>query len=84
LLVSFGFSFGDSHILGITKRALKNPTLKLAAFAFSETDREALLKRFNGCNNVDIIAPGSGKNIDFARFNLVLRSILPGLDGKTK
>lgn len=84
LLVSFGFSFGDSHILGITKRALKNPTLKLAAFAFSETDREALLKRFDGCNNVDIIGPGSGKKIDFARFNSVLRSILPALDGKTK
>ena len=40
LLVSFGFSFGDSHILGITKRALKNPTLKLVAFAFNDTDRE--------------------------------------------
>src|SRR5690242_19589743 len=25
LLVSFGFSYGDSRILGITKRALKNP-----------------------------------------------------------
>src|SRR5258708_24022128 len=55
LLVSFGFSFGDSHILGIAKRALKNPTLKLAAFAFSETDREALLTRFDGLNNVHII-----------------------------
>lgn len=84
LLVSFGFSFGDSHILGITKRALKNPTLKLAAFAFSETDREMLLKRFDGCNNVDIIAPISAKNIDFAGFNSVLRSILPALDGKAK
>lgn len=84
LLVSFGFSFGDSHILGITKRALKNPTLKLVAFAFSETDRDVLLERFDGSNNVDIIAPGPGKNIDFARFNGVLRSILPALGGKTK
>ncbi len=28
LLVSFGFSFGDKHILDITRRALKNPTLR--------------------------------------------------------
>ncbi len=84
LLISFGFSFGDSHILGITKRALKNPTLKLVAFAFSETDRESLLERFDGSNNVDIIAPGSATNIDFVRFNAVLRSILPDFNEKTK
>lgn len=84
LLVSFGFSFADSHILGITKRALKNPTLKLVAFAFSDTDRETLLKRFDGYNNVDIIAPSPAKHIDFARFNGVLRSILPALVGKAK
>lgn len=84
LLISFGFSFGDSHILDITKRALKNPTLKLVAFAFSDTDSETLLKRFDGRNNVDIIAPSSAKSIDFAAFNGALRSILPALHGKTK
>ena len=84
LLVSFGFSFGDSHILKITKRALKNPTLKLVAFAFNDTDRETYLERFDGCNNVDIIAPGTLTNIDFARFNGLLRSILPALGEKKK
>ena len=84
LLVSFGFSFTDSHILAITKRALKNPTLKLVTFAFSEKDRETLIKLFDGCNNVDIISPDPGNNLDFARFNGLLRSILPALDGKTK
>jgi len=84
LLISFGFSFSDSHILSITKRALKNPTLKLVAFAFSETDRETLLERFDNSNNVDIIAPEPARNIDFARFNEVLRSILPALAAKTK
>ena len=33
---------------------------------------------------IGIIAPGPAKNIDFARFNGVLRSILPALGGKTK
>ena len=84
LLVAFGFSFGDKHILDITKRALRNPTLKLVVFAFEDTDREAFLKMFEDYNNVDIIAPGTLLRIDFARFNGVLRSILPALDGKKK
>jgi hypothetical protein len=84
LLVSFGFSFGDKHILDITKRALKNPTLRLVAFAFEDADRETFLKRFDGYNNVDIIAPGTLTNLDFAKFNEVLRSILPELGGKKK
>jgi hypothetical protein len=84
LLVSFGFSFADLHILDITKRALKNPTLKLVAFAFSDADRATFLKRFDGYNNVEIIAPGAAANIDFARFNEVLRSALPCIDGKKK
>jgi hypothetical protein len=84
LLVAFGFSFGDKHILDITKRALKNPTLKLVVFAFEDTNREAFLKMFEDYNNVDIIAPGTLLRIDFARFNGVLRSILPALDGKKK
>ena len=84
LLVSFGFSFGDQHILDITRRALKNPTLRLVAFAFKDADRDAFLKRFDGCNNVDIIAPGTLPNIDFARFNELLRSVLPETDGKKK
>jgi SIR2-like domain len=84
LLVAFGFSFADSHILAITKRALKNPTLKLVTFAFSDKDREMLIKLFDGCNNVDIVSPGPGENLDFPRFNGLLRSILPAVNGKTK
>jgi hypothetical protein len=84
LLVSFGFSFRDSHILGITKRALKNPTLRLVVFAFSDTDRETFLNRFDGCNNVDIIAPGTLTQIDFAKFNGVLKSLLPTVDWNKK
>lgn len=84
LLVAFGFSFGDKHILDITRRALKNPTLKLVIFAFQESDRDSFVKLFEDCNNVDVISPGSSSQIDFPRFNAVLRSILPALDGKKK
>jgi hypothetical protein len=84
LLVSFGFSYGDEHILGITKRALKNPTLRLVAFAFNDADRDTFLGRFDGYNNVEIVAPGSFTNIGFDKFNDVLRSVLPALNEKKK
>jgi hypothetical protein len=77
LLIAFGFSFGDDHILKITKRALKNPTLKLIAFAFNDADRETFETRFEGYNNVDVIAPAQDAQIDFPAFNSLLRSCLP-------
>jgi SIR2-like domain len=84
LLVAFGFSFGDKHILDITRRALKNPTLKLVIFAFQESDKDSFLKVFEDFNNVDIIAPAPTSQIDFPKFNAVLRSILPALAEKKK
>lgn len=84
LLISFGFSFGDDHILGITKRALKNPTLRLIAFAFNDADRDTFIKRFKDDNNVEIIAPGTLTNIGFTKFNEVLRGTLPLFGEKKK
>lgn len=77
LLVTFGFSFGDEHIRDITRRALKNPTLRLVAFAYSELERESFEEIFSGHNNVDIVAPAEGANIDFEKFNDALRGLLP-------
>lgn len=77
LLITFGFSFGDSHILDMTKKALKNPTLKLVAFAFNAADRDAFAAKFDSNNNVDIVAPPAGEEIDFQRFNDLLRGVLP-------
>jgi hypothetical protein len=82
LLIAFGFSFGDDHILKITKRALKNPTLKLVAFAFNDADRQAFVKKFDGYNNVDVIAPDENARIDFPAFNALMRSCLPDLRPK--
>lgn len=79
LLIAFGFSFGDDHILKITKRALKNPTLKLIAFAFNDADRQAFVTKFDGYNNVEIIAPDENAQIDFPAFNALLRSCVPDI-----
>ncbi len=83
LLMAFGFSFGDEHILGITKRALKNPTLKLAIFAYSEAGRDDLAQKFDGHNNVNIIGPPDGEHIDFTKFNDTISGVLPFF-GKNK
>jgi hypothetical protein len=81
LLVTFGFSFGDAHIFDITRKALKNPTLKLVAFAFNEADRDSFAVKFEGYNNVQIIAPPAGEQIDFQRFNATLAGCLPKAGG---
>lgn len=81
LLLSFGFSFGDEHIRDITKRALKNPTLRLIVFAFSEADQNSYATIFERFNNVEIIAPTAATNINFAKFNESLHSFLPSVAG---
>lgn len=77
LLVAFGFSFADEHIKDMTRRALKNPTLKLIIFAYSEKDTTNFLQKFDGYKNVDIFAPSDKQNIDFQTFNKMMRSFLP-------
>jgi len=75
LLIADGFSFNDEHILEITKRALKNPTLKLVIFCW-ENDPKAYEDKFSKFNNVDIIY-SENENIDFVKFNKILIDILP-------
>lgn len=77
LLVSFGFSFGDEHILDITKRALKNPTLRLVVFAYDEAASQSYGSIFDGYNNVAVIAPPEETQVGFGKFNEVMRSLLP-------
>ncbi|PSJ60419.1 SIR2 family protein [Pseudaminobacter soli (ex Li et al. 2025)] len=77
LLICFGFSFGDEHILDITKRALRNPTAQLIIFAYSDTDANSFEDKFCQHRNVVVIDPGSGKRIDFSTFNSILREVGP-------
>jgi SIR2-like domain len=77
LLVAFGFSFADEHVRDIVSRGLKNPTLRLMTFAYSDIDAVRFTNLFEGNANVDVIAPKSGEIIDFAAFNAALRGTLP-------
>ncbi len=73
LLIVFGFSFLDKHILDITKRALKNPTLKIVIFAHSIDDLTRFESMFDSYNNVDIVGMSDEeKTLDFAIFDLII------------
>jgi SIR2-like protein len=77
LLITFGFSFRDEHILHITRRALKNPTLRLVIFAYDEGSRDEYGVMFGGQSNVIVVSPPTGEVIDFDRFNGVLADAAP-------
>lgn len=82
LLVAFGFSFRDQHILHITRRALKNPTLRLVAFAHSLDDRDFYAESFAANNNALIVVGTDGTRLDFDRFNGLIGAALPKPDGR--
>jgi len=68
LLVVAGFSFGDEHILDITKRAMdSNPTLTVCIFSHTQERTKDYKKKFEGVryvNNLHIIAPPDSEKID--------------------
>ncbi len=72
LLLAFGFSFRDEHILHVIKRALTNPTLRILVAAHDHPSRDALSARFAAHNNVVIVSTEDGTPIDFHRFNELL------------
>lgn len=82
LLIAFGFSFVDEHIFDITKRALKNPTLKLVIFSYDEASAEKFKQKFSAYNNAEIVTPSPGKTIDFAKFNEALQEAIPAARAK--
>jgi hypothetical protein len=69
LLVSFGFSFRDEHILDIINRSLTNPTLQLLIFAYTKEEGDRIKDLFSSNNNVIVIMPTEDETIDFSSFN---------------
>jgi hypothetical protein len=77
LLIAYGFSFRDEHLLHITRRALKNPTLRLVVIAYDEASCTACAGLFVGHSNVIIVSPPHSEAIDFERFNSLLADAAP-------
>ncbi|MBM3553467.1 MAG: hypothetical protein FJX45_17385 [Alphaproteobacteria bacterium] len=80
LLIAFGFSFTDEHILDITRRSLRNPTSHLLIVAHDASSVAVYQDKFAYQRNVSILAPSSGSNIDFARFNEMLAAVIPNTE----
>lgn len=83
VLLVFGFSFADEHILDITKRALRNPTSHLIIFSYSHTSAEYYKTKFSSQRNVTVIYPSAGTKIDFVRLNAILSSTVSGQSDAT-
>lgn len=67
VLIVFGFSFADEHILSLVKRSLSNPTLKLFICCYSDAAQAGLKKMFIGFDNVEFIRTDG--DLNFTAFN---------------
>lgn len=77
VLLAFGFSFADKHILDLTRRSLRNPTAQLILVAYDQAAADGYLGTFAGHRNVTVIAPPAGATIDFTRLNDILAAVVP-------
>lgn len=68
VLICFGFSFADEHILNLLKRSLSNPHLQVYICCYSEQTKAHLEHEFRGCRNVKLISL-DGEKLDFTKFN---------------
>jgi len=76
LLLVFGFSFADEHILSITQRALKNPTLQIIVFCFSCESKTGYEEMFQAYSNVDIVFFDE-ELLTFDTLNKILGYVIP-------
>lgn len=67
VLITFGFSFADEHILNLVKRSLSNPRLQVFVCCFNEPEREKMVAEFGVYKNVKCIAADG--LLDFSTFN---------------
>ncbi len=79
VLICFGFSFADEHILNLLKRSLSNPQLQLYICCYKTDSVSAMEKKFSGHNNVDFVALDDAV-LDFDGFNKKVFTLNPPAD----
>ncbi|HGS4289213.1 TPA: hypothetical protein ACL9NS_005666, partial [Klebsiella pneumoniae] len=68
----------DEHIETLTKKALRNATLKIVIFAYNEAAKDLFLGKFRDYSNVDVVfTPGAP--LDFKKMNEIITSFLGGM-----
>lgn len=76
VLICFGFSFADEHILNLLKRSLSNPQLQLYICCFKTDSVPAMERKFSGHNNVEFVAL-DGEVLNFQAFNQKIFALNP-------
>jgi hypothetical protein len=76
ILITFGFSFSDEHILNLVKRSLSNPSLQVFVCCFHSDEYQKLSTEFNIYRNVKCIAFAEGV-LDFSMFNSRVFTLSP-------
>jgi hypothetical protein len=67
VLVTFGFSFADEHILHLVQRSLSNPSLTVYISCYNNDEKKVMKQKFKGYKNVKYIAIDD--DLTFHRFN---------------
>ncbi|MES2879549.1 MAG: hypothetical protein V4713_14130 [Pseudomonadota bacterium] len=68
VLITFGFSFSDEHILNLVMRSLSNPDLQVFVCCFSPAGHAVMREKFKGHRNVKCLVLDEGV-MDFTAFN---------------
>lgn len=69
VLITFGFSFADEHILNLVMRSLSNPRLHVFVCCYSARSQAAMEDAFKGHRNVKCLVLPDGRKMDFTAFN---------------
>jgi SIR2-like domain len=75
ILITFGFSFADEHILRLIQRSLSNPQLQTFICCYSDSSANSLREEFKLWKNVKVIGPPEGVKMDFTNFNRYVFSL---------
>jgi hypothetical protein len=77
VLITFGFSFADEHILNLVKRSLSNPHLQVFICCYDQGELERLSAQFRFHKNVQCIGLPNSQLLDFSAFNSQVLSHKP-------
>lgn len=68
VLITFGFSFADEHILNLVMRSLSNPRLQVFVCCFDSAEHTSMEQKFKGHRNVKCLVLEDGV-MNFTAFN---------------
>ena len=84
VLVTFGFSFADEHILNLVKRSLSNPSLQVFVCCYSQRSYQKLTSHFGQYPNVKCLALEGDAPMTFTEFNSRVLSLQSAMAGETR